>query len=145
MEKRGKGDMKHKKGLLSRILSQNKQLIIVAVVVVGLSSVLLYKRSTYAEMSEGGKSATTILVPTGIGGIIGGAAGGGKWAAGGLGIGLGAGLIFNAIRKGRANRAQRIENGAPYTRSHRRGRNHIKMNGYPTYNNYNQVNGVEAY
>lgn len=144
MEKGRKGDMKRKKGLLSRILTQNKQLIIVAAVVVGLSSLLLYKRSTYA-LSEGGKSATTILVPAGAGTIIGGAVGGGKWAAGGLGIGLGAGLVFNAIRKGRQNRAQRATNVAPYTPRRRQGRNHIRVNDESMaiqYPGYNQANGV---
>lgn len=156
MEKRGKGDMKRKKGLLSRIFAQHMRFIMITIIVIGLSATLFYKRSTYAEMSEGGKTATTILVPTGVGGLVGGVAGGAKWAGAGLGIGLVAGIGINAIRKSRAQRAERASTTAPYERqsprSRRKGRrtknmmnNEMISTENPSYNYVNQRNINEPY
>ncbi len=158
MEKRGKGDMKRKKGFLSRIFAHHMRLITAILVVIGLSTALLYKRSTYA-VSDSGKKAIGVVGGATAGGLIIGFATKAKFAP--LGIVGGAivgGLIArNAIRRHRERRAAAEASYEQQTpRSRRRGRSHTKnmMNGYmvppanqpyPSYNYVNQRNTTEFY
>ena len=148
MEKRGKGNMKRKKGLLSRMATHYMRYIMMSIVIIGLSATLLYKRSIYAA-SDRAKTAAAVIVG---GGAVGGLAsiGGGKWfPLGFVGGGLAAGLIARSIIK--RHRAERATNGAPYEPSYRsrrrRSRANNMMNGesMPTQTPYTYTNGNGNY
>lgn len=114
--------------------------LVVAIIIVALSTTLLYKQPVHAA-SERGKTAAAVLGGGGLGALIVGVAASGKWAPLGFGAGAVGGLLLKkAIQEGRKRRnAQKNGQTQPYSRKRskkmKNDQSASSMQYKPLYNN----------